>query len=112
MTRCPYCRQKLPATCNEGHAIVDDIAREHGIKSEDLLGRSRRMMYVRPRHFAMFRIREELGWSYPRIAKFFGKDHSSIFYALKKLRERDDERNSGDSDPQPGGMAGLEFLNE
>ena len=50
------------------------------------MGIKRSREIVVPRQIAMFIMREELGMSFPRIAKSLGgKDHTTIMHGVKKI---------------------------
>lgn len=53
-----------------------------------------RFAFIMPARFAMYKALRERGWSYPRIGKLFGKDHSTIMYGVSRadyMIERDEE---------------------
>lgn len=68
--------------------IIRDVAREHGVSFDDILGPSRNRNVVRPRREAMHRIRQELGYSYPKIGRLFNRDHSTVLWATRGGRLR------------------------
>lgn len=68
-------------------AVQEDAAARHGISRGDLLGRSRRAEYVAARHLAMWVCRHALGASSVRIARAFNRDHTSVNFALRSLRD-------------------------
>ena len=68
--------------------IIRDVAREHGVSFEDIMGPSRNRNCVRPRKAAMSRIRAELGYSYPQIGRLFNRDHSTVMWATRGGRLR------------------------
>jgi chromosomal replication initiator protein len=39
------------------------------------------------RQVAMFLLREKFGWSFAEIGGIFGRDHSTVLYAIQKVRE-------------------------
>lgn len=70
---------------------VDEIVRRtaisYGLSVEDLLGRSRSKMIVRARKEAMKAV-YELGFSYPEVGRFFGRDHTTVMYLVKWKKAR------------------------
>lgn len=70
----------------------DEVARIFGIEPYRLIGRSRQSAIVWPRHTAMWVMREcDPTLSMPKIALLFGRsDHSTICYAIDKVRYRRD----------------------
>lgn len=59
------------------------IALKHGLQREDLLGRSRKAQISRARQEAFYALRYR-GWSFPRIGKLFGRDHSTIIDGFER----------------------------
>lgn len=63
--------------------IIFETAKEHGASPFDIVGESRKYRDVDCRAEAIYRIKDKRpSLSSPRIAKWFGKDHTSILYAL------------------------------
>ena len=56
-----------------------------GIRVEDLLSERRRPEYVRARHIAMYAARWLTTMSYPRIARQFDRDHTTVMYGIDKI---------------------------
>lgn len=67
--------------------IVKSVAEAYGVLPSQIYGKSRILHLVRPRHVAMFLIREKLGYSFPQIGRLFGRDHSSVQYGVKKVQD-------------------------
>lgn len=63
--------------------ILREVCVAHSITEDELVGMSRARHLHAARVEAYRRIRTELGWSYPVIAKHFGRNHSSIMSALE-----------------------------
>ncbi len=67
-------------------AVLQKTADYYEISYNDIVGTRRSREIVVPRQIAMFIMREELGMSYPRIAKSLGgKDHTTIMHGVKKI---------------------------
>lgn len=75
--------------------MLREVAAEHKIPVETILGPSRRKTACAARHDAMWRIRS-LRWrgqgyhghpSYPQIGRWFGRDHTSVMAAVAKVSE-------------------------
>lgn len=65
--------------------IALQIASKHEIAYKDLLKNDRSRRFAAARFEAWWRIREELGMSYPEIgSRFGGRDHSSIIHGVRK----------------------------
>ena len=43
-----------------------------------------RFAFIMPARFAMYKALRERNWSYPRIGRLFGKDHSTIIHGVKR----------------------------
>jgi len=67
--------------------IVKKVAKFFNLKTEDILGTSRRSEIVRPRQIAIYLMRKESNFSYPTIGDFLKKDHSTIMHSYKKIKE-------------------------
>jgi len=66
--------------------IIKAITDFYSIKTDDLLGKSRQQELVFPRQILMYLLRNELKYSFPRIAKELGgKDHTTIIHGVKKI---------------------------
>lgn len=91
----------IAATClftaatNEGRNLMASlkdiaaiVAQEHGITLADIMSEETHRVVARARQDAMLRQREITGFSYPRIAKFWGKDHTTVLYAVRVAKAR------------------------
>lgn len=67
--------------------IIDEVSQCANIGVRDILCRSRRRDVAWPRQYAMFLCRRE-GFSYPQIARFFRRDHSTVIHGVKAVSER------------------------
>lgn len=66
--------------------IIKAIAEFYDIEERDLLHRSRKRDFVRPRQIAMYLMRHELSISYPSIGdKFGGRDHTTAIHSCEKV---------------------------
>ncbi len=75
---------------------IDDIqaavARYYDVRLKDILSAKRRADLVLARQVAMSLCREFTSKSLPEIGKAFGgKNHATVLYALKKVREREQQ---------------------
>jgi len=89
-------RRRLQATMRsepfKAAAIIARVADANNLTTADILGKNRARRFAYARQEAMLAIRDELGWSYPRIAQRFKCDHSSVMYSVKKCRARQYEQ--------------------
>ena len=83
------------------HDLIADVASAYGVSLRDLYGerakseqakaktRKRKKMFtVRSRaavaaRIEIYRVLRRLGWSYPKIGKALGVDHSTVIYRLR-----------------------------
>ena len=85
----PGPRHRLPSPL-----ILDETAKQFGWTVEELTGKSRRRPLVTARQISMYVMRELTDFSYPRIASAFGgRDHTTVMYAVDKIREQMTERH-------------------
>ncbi len=67
--------------------IAADEAARAGITADEIMtGTTHHIAHAR--QDAMRRIREGLGYSLPRIGRFFGRDHSTVVYGLRASAAR------------------------
>ncbi len=79
----------LSVGCLSMKEIVAEVAAKHGLSADDLLGPLRTVVFVRPRHEAIYRIAvERPDLSYPQIGKYFGRDHTTALHAVKQHARR------------------------
>ncbi len=66
--------------------IIKAVSEFYDIEERDLLARSRKKDYVKPRQIAMYLMRTELESSYPSIGdKFGGRDHTTAIHSCEKI---------------------------
>ncbi|HYH66209.1 MAG TPA: helix-turn-helix domain-containing protein [Urbifossiella sp.] len=77
--------------------IIVRVAAAFGVSRKELLGASRLRRVLVPRQVAMFLARETCGLSYPRLAAAFGRDHTTVLHAVRKIGAdlEGDERLAG-----------------
>ena len=69
--------------------ILQATARHFEVATSDLLGKGRRHELVVPRQVAMYLMRDLTEHSFPEIGQFFfGRDHSTVMYAVQKVGEQ------------------------
>ena len=66
-----------PERCRK---IIMDVARARGVDTASIMDKSRKNVIARARHEIFYRLRTELGWSYPRIGRVFGLDHTTVLW--------------------------------
>jgi len=66
--------------------IVDTVAQFYKISPKKLQQKSRKVKFMKPRHIAMYLLREELKRSFPSIGRLFGRrDHTTAIHAHRKI---------------------------
>lgn len=68
--------------------ILDLVASECQVEREKLLSNRREKEFSSARHIAMYVFKEKLGLSFNQIGKIFQKDHSTVIYAVDKMRKK------------------------
>lgn len=68
--------------------IFAAVSKKYEITREEITGSKRSKEIVTARHVAIYLIREITELSFSRIAKIFGKDHTSILYSFNWVQER------------------------
>jgi len=79
-----------------GYITLENIQKQtalyYNVRLSDLLSKKRTRSLVRPRQLAMFLAKELTDKSLPEIGEAFGgRDHTTVLYAHKKMRELFDE---------------------
>jgi len=68
--------------------IIKTVASFFEIKKDDLLGQKRDAEIVYARQFVMHLLRNELNYSFPKIAKILGdRDHTTVMYGCEKIKK-------------------------
>jgi chromosomal replication initiator protein len=66
-------------------AIIGRVAAAFGVAEKELLGPSRLRNVLLSRQVAMYLARELAGFSLPRIGAAFGRDHTTVLHACRKI---------------------------
>lgn len=66
--------------------VIRTTSEVTGVPVLDLL--AKRRLNSDERHIAMYLSVRLLGCSYPEVGRAFGRDHSTVYYACKKLDKR------------------------
>lgn len=79
-------RQITQATPEE---IIEAVSNICAVRISDIKGKSRQKKIVRPRHIAMYLVRDLTSLSFPETAKVFGdRDQSTIQHGVKKIQQQ------------------------
>ncbi len=74
--------------------IIAQTAAYSGLSIDDLCGQSRSRALVTARQIAMYLCRELTDLSLPKIGQQFGRDHTTVMHAERKIRQQMAERRS------------------
>ena len=78
----------VPTPRRSIHDISSAVARTYGLGLEQLQTRSRKAQFSRPRQIAMYLCRQLSEASLQEIADLFGRDHSTVSYAVEAVEKR------------------------
>jgi chromosomal replication initiator protein len=67
--------------------IVESVANRTGLTPEDIYGRRRLKPIVKARHAAMYLARKRAGKTSTQIGAIFGRDHTTVLEAVRKVSE-------------------------
>jgi len=73
--------------------ILDIVCRFYQLTKDDINGSSRVKAVAMARQIAMYLCRELTDLSLPKIGELFGRDHTTVMYACKKVSEMMRERH-------------------
>ena len=82
-----YYEQHSGAKIITPEMIIESCAKYYNIRKEDIMGTRKTKEIALPRQVSMYLLREILGLSQLKIAKFFGKDHTTVMYAINKVEK-------------------------
>jgi len=68
-------------------AIMNEVANFYGMTVDDLCGMSRKSGVAKARQIAMYICREQTDLSLPKIGELFGRDHSTVLYACRRVKD-------------------------
>lgn len=68
--------------------IIKAVAKYFEISDSDILGKDRSSKIAEPRKIAMYMVRDMTNESFPKMGKIFGKDHTTVKYAVDSLEEQ------------------------
>jgi len=72
--------------------VIAQIAGEHGVPLDRVMGRCRLARVSYARHHAMAVIRWSSGLSFPEIGRYFGRDHTTVIAGVRRYER---ELNGG-----------------
>ncbi len=68
--------------------LINDVAKEFNISRVDIFSNKRDKDFIFPRHVAMYLLKDRLGLSLNQIGKIFSKDHTTVIYAVEKVKKQ------------------------
>ncbi len=91
LTDASFAQRRSATTATD---VLKAVCAEFGVSEKDLLGRNRKREIVRPRHVAMYLLREETESSLVEIGRTLGgRDHTTVLHGVEKI-ERDLETDT------------------
>jgi chromosomal replication initiation ATPase DnaA len=81
-------REGVRTTTRHTTRVLQEVAREHDVTVVQILSRDRHRITVRARQDAAYALREQLGLSFPQIARILERDHTTIQYAVRQAAAR------------------------
>lgn len=69
-------------------AIIDVVARQHCVASDDITGEGRTIPVVRARQHAMWLAARDTPLSLAEIGRRFNRDHTTVIFAVRRENER------------------------
>lgn len=83
----------LPECPPRAVAIQEAVAKYYGLTREHLISTSRLSHIVLPRHIAVFLCCELTTAPNLHVARWFARDHGSVYHAVRSIRSRTADRN-------------------
>ena len=76
------------------NAVIRAVAHVSGYPPNVILGKCRRQVVVKWRHFAMYEAWRCSRLSTVRIGQIFGRDHTSVLHAINKGKKHYADKNT------------------
>ncbi len=67
--------------------VLHAVAAYHEIDPSEILSVSRKKHIINARFEVFYRLRMDLNFSYPKIAKLMNKDHTTVLHGVKRMRQ-------------------------
>lgn len=87
--------RKPPNMTDAAYRIALEVGLRYDVTLPQMMEDLRYKEVVHARWETWYRIWRELGHSYPRIARAFGKDHSTVIYGVRQHQKRVREAAKG-----------------
>lgn len=72
---------------NSSDRIMDAVCKVFDITKSELLGKNRQQHIALARQVAMYLCKNELDLSFPAVGKIFGRDHTTVLHACRRLHD-------------------------
>ncbi len=73
--------------------IIQGVAEQYGIRTEDILGKAQTKECTLPRQLAMYLCRQQLKIPFIKIGELFNRDHSTVMTSIKRIQKAIDEND-------------------
>jgi hypothetical protein len=83
-----YIREEEEKISSLQDRIIKYVAESYGLKVSEMKQRTRKAHVIIPRQIALYLIRDLIGLSFPSIGEIFGLEHSTVMYAVKKIKDK------------------------
>ena len=89
----PHPKKRLPDAVtitprDRTGAIIEAVARKHGIDAKAILGARRTKAIVDARWEAVWEVKKATGFSLLHLARIFNRDHTTILSSLRRYAEK------------------------
>jgi chromosomal replication initiation ATPase DnaA len=68
--------------------VLEIVIKVYEVSREGILGSRRKQWLVRSRQVVMYLLRTGLGMSFPKIANFLNRDHSTIIHGCEQIAQK------------------------
>lgn len=88
MAICGRCQREMAETEFDPYDVIAAVCKRYGVTRRQVMGDNRDPHIVAARYEAYHEIRQQSGWSFPRIGRVFKRDHTMIIYGVNRHQER------------------------
>jgi len=82
------------ASLNEPEDIVRVVSEYYNIPKTEIMGKKQKREHVHARQICMFLMKNIYNMQVVEIAKFFGKDHTTVLHAINKIEKKISEKEN------------------
>jgi hypothetical protein len=72
---------------SKSYKIAKVVARMRGVACQDIFTPIRIMKIAHARQIAIYFVKQITGWPLPQIGRAFGRDHTTVLYAIRKIAD-------------------------